>query len=245
MELGLSGRRALVTGGTRGIGRAVALGFARAGARVAVCYREDGEAADQLAKELAAIGGEHVCVAADVSVQADVERLAGVCRDRFGGLDAVVSNAGPITHVPYAELTLDQWRAVVDANLTGAYLVSHTVLPLLSPGSSIVFLGAAVSNVGVPMRAHYTAAKAALSGLTRSLSKELGRKGIRVNTVAPGLVETDQAAGLTPEHRQRYEQMIPLGRLARPEEIANCVLFLSGEAGSYVNGSTLIVDGGI
>jgi glucose 1-dehydrogenase/3-oxoacyl-[acyl-carrier protein] reductase len=147
--------------------------------------------------------------------------------------------------VPYAELPLAEWQRVLTSNLTAVYQVIQRSLPLLGPGSSVVNIGSAVATVGVPLRAHYTASKAALIGLSRSLAKELGRQGIRVNTLAPGIIDTDQASGMSQEQRSRYEAMIPIGRLGRPEEVAEAVLFLASDRSSYVNGATLTLDGGI
>ncbi|GAA3602643.1 SDR family NAD(P)-dependent oxidoreductase [Nonomuraea rosea] len=241
MDIRLDGKAALVTGGTRGIGRAVTLGLARAGAAVLACYRTESEAADSLARELKSLGGEHRLVKADVSDPAEVTRLVEECSAAFGGLDIVVSNAGAISHIPFPELSLDEWRRIIDTNLTGAFTLTQQALPLLRPGSSIVYIGSKVAMVGLPLRAHYTASKAALIGLARTLCKELGPRGVRVNVVAPGIIDT---AGLPPERTTQYERIISLGRLGRPEEIAAVVTFLASDLASYVTGETINVDGG-
>ncbi len=238
------GKRILVTGGTRGLGRAITVGFARAGGSVVACHRQDGEAVESLARELKEIGGDHHVVKADVTVPADVARLVDECKVRLGQLDVVVHNAGAISHVPFADLPLEEWRRIIDTNLTGAFLVAQKALPLLPSGASIVFVGSKVANVGVPLRAHYTAAKAGLVGLTRSLCKELGPRGIRVNVVAPGVVETEEAAKLPPEQYRRYQSLASLGRLGRPDEIAAAVLFVASDEASFLTGETVNVDGG-
>jgi 3-oxoacyl-[acyl-carrier protein] reductase len=243
MSLELTGRRALVTGGTRGIGRAVTLALARSGARVVACHRQQGAAADDLARELKEMGGDHRLVTADVSQPDDVARLAEECRTCLGGLDILVSNAGTISHHRMADLPLTEWRRVIDTSLTGAFLVTQQMLPLLDRGSSVIYIGSASALVGLPERAHYTAAKAGLIGLTRSLAKELGPSGIRVNLLAPGVIETDKA--LPPERRAMYEARIALGRLGQPEEIAGPALFLASHLSSYLTGTVLTVDGGI
>lgn len=243
MELRLAGKKAIVTGGTRGIGRAVVLGLARAGADVITCHRQEGEAADQLARELKELGGDHHVIKADIGRPKDVERLAEECRSRFGSLDVVVNNAGVISHVPFAELPLEEWQRVLDTNLTGTAFVVGRTLPLLAAGASVVNVGSRAATVGVPLRAHYTAAKAGLIGLTRSLAKELGPRGIRVNLVAPGPVETESE--IPAPVRERYESLIALGRLGVSEEIANVVLFLASDLSSFVSGETIHVDGGI
>jgi NAD(P)-dependent dehydrogenase (short-subunit alcohol dehydrogenase family)/ribosome-associated toxin RatA of RatAB toxin-antitoxin module len=241
----LDGRYALVTGGTRGIGRAVVLRLARAGAIVIACYRQESEAVAALQRELKELSDGHLLIAADVRRPEEIARLVERTATHAGQLDVVVNNAGSISHVPYPDLTLEQWQDVVGSNLTAAHLVIQGVLPLLHRGSAVVNIGSAVATVGLPLRAHYTAAKAGLIGLSRSLCKELGPRGIRVNTVAPGVIDTDQAAGLSPEQRKRYETLASLGRLGRPEEVADVVLFLASDLARYVSGVTINVDGGI
>ncbi|MFI0349061.1 SDR family NAD(P)-dependent oxidoreductase [Actinomadura sp. 9N407] len=243
MDIKLTGKKVLVTGGSRGIGRGIVLGLAHAGAQVATCYRTEGEAAASLARELKEIGGDHRLVKADVSDPAEVEALAETCRATLGSLDAVVHNAGVISHVPFSELSDEEWARVIDNNLGGPYRVTQKTLPLLSAGGSIVFIGSKVATVGIPMRAHYTASKAGLVGLMRSLTKELGPRGIRVNVVAPGPVETEEP--VPPEVRERYRNLIPLGRLGTPEDIAGVVAFLASDLARFVNGETIDVDGGI
>ncbi|WP_306212593.1 SDR family NAD(P)-dependent oxidoreductase [Actinoplanes sp. RD1] len=243
MTLQLHGKKVLVTGGSRGIGRGIVLALARAGADVLTCYRTEGEAVESLARELKAGPGEHHLVRADVSDAADVERLAEQARVRFGRLDALVNNAGVISHVPFAELSADEWRRVVGNNLTAPFTVTQAVLPLLGEGASVVNVGSRVATIGIPLRAHYTASKSGLIGLTRSLAKELGSRGVRVNVVAPGPIETEEP--VRPEVLERYRTMIPLGRLGRPDEIAGAVLFLVSDLASFVNGATINVDGGI
>src|SRR5207237_9389973 len=136
----------------------------------------------------------------------------------------VVHNAVAISHVPFAELALDEWRRVIDTNLTGAFLVAQASLPLLGDAASIVFVGSKVAMVGVPLRAHYTASKAGLIGLARSMAKELGPAGTRVNVVSPGVVEGEATAALPPERYRYYQNMTGLKRLGRPPELAEVVL---------------------
>ncbi|MFD8081682.1 SDR family NAD(P)-dependent oxidoreductase [Kitasatospora sp. NPDC059722] len=249
MSIDLTGKRILVTGGSRGIGRGIVLALARAGARTVACYRTESPAVESLRGELAATGGEHHLVQADVSVPEDVERLVSTAKERFGALDVVVNNAGVISHVPFPELPLEEWRRVLDTNLTAPFLVIQKSLPLLSAGSSVITVGSRAAVIGIPLRAHYTASKAGLIGLTRSLMKELGPKGIRVNLVAPGVIETEEFETAPPEEvarvKSRYQGLTGLGRLGTPDEIAGAVLFLSSDLSAYVTGETIHVDGGI
>ncbi|OHV36596.1 MULTISPECIES: SDR family NAD(P)-dependent oxidoreductase [Pseudofrankia] len=240
----LAGKRALVTGGTRGIGRAVALGLARAGAHVVVSHQQESEAAESLRRELKETGGNHLVMIAEAADPAAITALLDATGAHLGGLDIVVNNVGTISHVPYDRLPLDEWNAVLTTNLTVTHLVTQGALPLLGDSGAVVNVGSG-SVVGVPLRAHYTAAKAGLIGLTRSLAKELGARGIRVNLVTPGITETDHANGMPDAVRQGYVSRIPLGRLGTSEEVAAVVLFLASDVSSYVNGANYSVDGGI
>lgn len=244
MSIRLDGKRVLVTGGTGGIGRGLSHAFAGAGAGLVTCGRSNEEAAESMSRELKEIGGEHHVVLADVTRPDQVDTLLEECRTRLGGLDVLVSNAGAISHVPFGELPLEEWKRVLDTNLTAAYLLISKALPLLSDGASIVLIGSRVATVGIPLRAHYTASKSALIGLARSLAKELGGRRIRVNVVAPGVIETPERP-LPDEIRQRYHQLTAIGRLGSPAEIANAVLFLASDLSSYITGETVHVDGGI
>jgi len=241
----LAGKRALVTGGTRGIGRAVVLGLARAGAHVVVSHQQESEAAESLRRELKETGGNHLVMIADAASPAALAALVEAAGTHLGGLDVVVNNVGTINHVPYDKLSFEDWNAVLTTNLTATHLVTQGALPLLGDSGTVINVGSGAGVVGVPLRAHYTAAKTGLIGLTRSLSKELGAKGIRVNLVTPGVTETDHAAGMPDSVRAAYTSRIPLGRLGTAEEVSAVVLFLASDVSSYVNGANFSVDGGI
>jgi 3-oxoacyl-[acyl-carrier protein] reductase len=249
MDLDLEGTKALVTGGTRGVGRGIVLALARAGVDVITCYRQDGDAVADLERELKETGGDHHVVRADLTDPEQVAELFAVVRERFGHLDLVVNNAGAISHIPYGELPLEEWHRVVNTNLTGTFLVIQHALELLGEGSSIVSIGSKVAEVGIPLRAHYTATKAALVGLTRSLAKELGPRGIRVNVLALGVIATEALETMPAEQaeqlRKRYSEKTALGRLGVPDEVGGAVLFLASKLSRYVTGATLQVDGGI
>jgi NAD(P)-dependent dehydrogenase (short-subunit alcohol dehydrogenase family) len=208
------------------------------------CSRHEDDAARDTARELAETGSRHHVATADVTRQEHVDALARECGRQFGSLDVLVSNAGTISGVPFGELPAAEWRRVLDVNLTAAFLVTQRVLPLLSDGASIVYIGSRAAVAGVPMRAHYAAAKAALTGLARSLCKELGPRGIRVNVVCPAIVETEQTRQVLGSQLGRFRQQAALGRLACPQDIADVVTFVASPAAGYVNGQVIQVDGG-
>ena len=249
MDLQLTGKKALVTGGTRGIGRGVVLELAAAGVEVFTCHSQEGEAVDSLQRELKEIGGEHHVIRADLGDPAQIGALYEEVGAHTDHLDVVVNNAGAISHVPYGDLPVEEWNRIVAVNLTGAHLVIQHALPLLGAGASVVNIGSKSSEVGIPLRAHYTATKAALRGLTRSLAKELGSRGIRVNVLALGVIETEALHAMPPEQRKlmidRYSSKTALGRLGTPREVAGAVLWLASDLSRYVTGATLHVDGGI
>lgn len=243
MDLDLTGKKALVTGGSRGIGRAIVLALATHGASVAAGYTRDSDDITSLAGELEKLGNDSHTVQADVSDEASATGMVDGVVDRFGSLDILVNNAGVVSHKMIGDLDMAEWRRVIDTNLTSIFVVVQRALPAMSAGGSIVNITSAVGLKGMPARTHYTASKAGIIGFTRSLAKEVGPKGIRANAVAPGIIETDQVGGLTDEGRARYQNMIGLGRLGQPDDIAGPVLFLASDLSTYVNGETLTVDG--
>lgn len=245
MELGLAGKRVLVTGGTRGIGRETVLAFARAGARVVTCNRSPGEAADSLARELKDLGDSHRVVQADATDPAGAAALADACAEALGGLDVVVNNVGVDGRSALDELTTDEWHRVIDANVTSCFLVTQATLGVLADGGAVINIGSAVGLRGRPHSAHYGASKEAIIGLSRSLAKELGRRGIRVNTVVPGVIETEPDAGLPSEVADIIRGMTALGRLGSCADVAAAVLFLASDAARYISGASINVDGGM
>jgi 3-oxoacyl-[acyl-carrier protein] reductase len=248
-ELAVEGKKFLITGGTKGIGRGLVLNAAAAGGDVITCYRSEDESVASLVRELKETGGDHHVVQADVGTPEGVTSLMGEVRDRFGSLDVVVNNAGVISHIPYAKLPLAEWHRVVDANLTAVFQIIQEALPLLSPGASVINIGSKSSEVGIPLRAHYTATKGAIVGLTKSLAKELGPQGFRFNVLAPGVIVTEAMLALPPDQleamRTRYTAKTALARLGEVDEIAGGMLFLASDLSRYVTGEVLHVDGGI
>lgn len=241
----LSGKVALVTGGSRGIGRGVVLAFADHGASVIACYVNESDAVRSLADELAQRDGDGYVAKVDVTDENAVQAVVQDAATRFGHIDVLVNNAGAVSHKTLADMEFDEWRRVLDTNLTSMYLVTRAVLGAMPEGGSIINIGSGVASVGMASRTHYTASKAGVVGFTRSLCKEVGPRGIRANVIAPGIIETDQVAGLTPEQRALYERLAALGRLGTPEDIANVALFLASDLSLYVSGANIAADGGI
>ncbi|MFI5874566.1 SDR family oxidoreductase [Streptomyces sp. NBC_00377] len=236
-----------MTGGTRGIGRGIVLAAARAGADVVTCYRTPGESVASLEQELARTPGKHQVVRADVADPAEVDRLVAECEASLDGLDAVVNNAGSFLPKPYADLEPDEWDATLRGNLTAAHLVTRRTLPLLGDGSSVVNIGSTVAFLGMAGGVHYTAVKSALVGMTRSLARELGPRGIRVNTVSPGRIATEaldeQPAEAAERERRMFSSFTALGRLGTVDDVAATVLFLVSDRATYITGQNIHVDG--
>lgn len=249
MDLELRGKRALVTGGTRGIGNTIVSALAQHGVRVITSCRTSSPASERLTRELRETGGDHHVVTADVSAPEQMNEMFALVEREFGGLDIVVANAAVLSHVPYAELTLQEWQRMLDINLTGVHLTIQGALPYLARGGSVVSIGSAATRDGVAQRAHYDASKAALLGLNRALAREYGEQGIRFNVLAPGGIVTEEMDTLPAEQRERreamYAQQTALGRLGGSDEVTNAVLWLASGLSSYVTGSEISVDGGM
>lgn len=235
---------ALVTGGSGAIGRAIALALGDAGWRVAVHYNSGRERAQEVVRLLT----EHGCTA--IAVQADItdpDAAARMCEDVricLGGLDLLVNNAGVADIIPFASITPQRWRAMMSADLDGVYNCTHAALPYMSAGASIVNVSSVWGLYGASCEVHYSAAKAGIIGFTSALAKELGPSGIRVNCVAPGVIDTEMNGWLSDADRGELEQSTPLGRMGRPEEAADAVVFLASERASFITGVTLPVTGG-
>ena len=234
-----------MTGGSRGIGRAIVLGLAQSGAAVAACYNRESDDVKRLRGDLEQIEGDSYLAQADVSEPASAQAFVGEASERFGGLDILINNAGVVSHQMIHDLDLDEWHRVMDVNLTAVFLITKAALPAMSDGGSIVNITSAVAMRGMPARTHYISSKAGMIGFTRALCKEVGKQGIRVNALAPGIIETDQTAGLDEAGRARYAGLAALNRLGQSEEIATVALFLASDLASFVSGVTLNVDGGI
>jgi len=244
MDLELNGKRALVTGGSRGIGRAIVLALAQQGVRVAAAHVRDSDDSASLSAELEQIGNGSRTIKADLSDEAATQQMVDEVADEFGGIDILVNNAGVVSHA-MLDMDLAEWRRVLDTNLTSIFLVTRAAVPRMPDGGSIINLTSAAAMVGMVARTHYTSSKSGVMGFTRSLCKELGPRQIRVNAVAPGIIDTDQAAGLNETQRQRYAGLAALNRLGDGDDVAGATLFLASDLSKFVNGVILNVDGGI
>ncbi|MDQ3328080.1 MAG: 3-oxoacyl-[acyl-carrier-protein] reductase [Chloroflexota bacterium] len=242
-----SDRVALVTGGSRGIGRATALKLASTGTRVVVNYHKNQEAAEEVVAAATAAGAEAIIVQGDVSTQEGAEAAVKATMERWNRLDILVNNAGITRDQLIMRLSEEDWDAVLDTNLKGAYLCSKLASRhmLRARWGRIINISSVVGQMGNAGQANYAAAKAGLLGLTKSLAREFASKNITANAIAPGWIETDIVAGLSEEARQYVLGQIPLGRYGEPEDVAEAVAFLVSDAAAYITGQTLNVDGGM
>jgi 3-oxoacyl-[acyl-carrier protein] reductase len=243
----LEGRVALVTGASRGIGSAIAQRLAAEGARVAVNWSRSSEAAEETAERIRASGGAALTVRADVSSAGQVDAMVKSVVEGLGPIEILVNNAGCTRDRLLIRMTEEDWDAVVDTNLKGAFLCARAVAGgmLRRRSGVIVNVGSVVGRVGGAGQANYSASKAGLVGLTKSLAKELGSRNIRVNGIAPGFVDTDMTAELKPEYREEILQRIPLRRFGSVEDIARATAFLCSDDSAYISGEVITVDGGL
>jgi NAD(P)-dependent dehydrogenase (short-subunit alcohol dehydrogenase family) len=242
----LDGKVAVITGASSGLGAAFAVGLAEVGADIAICARRT-DRLEQTKADVEALGRRCVAITADVSDPADCIRVAEETVEHLGRLDILVNNAGIGTAVPASKETPDQFRQVIEINLNGSYWMAQACGKVMKPGSSIVNIGSVLGSTtaGLPQAA-YSSSKAAIIGLTRDLAQQwTGRKGIRVNAIAPGFFESEMTDSYPEGYLESQGPRIPVGRKGDPRELAATAVFLASDAAGYITGQTLPVDGGM
>ncbi len=242
----MTNRVAFVTGGSRGIGRAIALALGKAGARVVVASNEP-ENNEKVAAEIREAGGEAATVFINLMSQDSVKEAFGEILKQFGRIDILVNNAGITKDNLALRMKKEDWDLVLSINLTGAFLATQQVLPgmMKERWGRIINIASVVGQSGNPGQANYVASKAGIIGLTKTLAQELGSRNVTVNAIAPGFIETDMTAKLTPEQRDGMLAKVPLKRAGQPEDIANAVKFLASDDAAYISGHILAVNGGM
>jgi 3-oxoacyl-[acyl-carrier protein] reductase len=243
----LEGKVAIVTGASRGIGKAIAQQFIAQGAKVAFTYRSSAEAAAALEQELSAGGGTVKGFQSDAASMTDAERLAGEVVEAFGTVDIVINNAGITDDTLLMRMTEEQWDRVISVNLKSCFNLTKAVMRtmLKARSGSIVNISSVVGVQGNAGQANYAASKAGILGFTKSVALELGSRNIRCNAIAPGFIETEMTARLDADTVQGWRDAIPLKRGGTPEDVANLCVFLASDMSAYITGQTLNVDGGM
>jgi len=247
MQITLTDRVALVTGGSRGIGRAISLALAAAGATVVVNYRGNAAAADETIAAISAAGGKAIAIQADVANGEDVKRLFSEVSSAYGRLDILVNNAGITRDTLMMRMKDEDWDAVLDTNLKSQFLTTRAAISTMVRAryGRIINITSVVGLMGNAGQANYAAAKAGIIGFTKSVAREIGSRSITVNAVAPGFIDTELTAVLNDDMREALKKQIPLGRLGSPEDVAGVVTFLASDQAAYITGQTFNCDGGM
>ena len=242
----LTGKVAIVTGASRGIGRSIALALAAQGAKVVASAR-NAEALDSLVAEVERQGGEATAVVGDVAVEADAARLIEQAVAAYGQVDILVNNAGITRDGLLLRMKSEDWDAVIDTNLKGAFFCIRAAAKVMTKQRSgrIINISSVVGEMGNAGQANYCASKAGLLGLTKSVARELARRNVTVNAITPGFIVTDMTDGMTDKAREAMSEQIPMGRLGEADDVAHAVLFLASDLSSYVTGQILGVNGGM
>lgn len=243
----LEGKSALVTGGTRGIGRAIVVALAKAGADVALTYNSNEALAQEVVAEVEALGRKAMALKVDVSVTDEAAAAVEGVAKEFGKLDILVNNAGVTKDTLLMRMSEADWDLVIDTNLKGVYNTTKAAIrPMMSQKrGKVINITSVVALTGNPGQANYCASKAGVIGFTKSVAKEVASRNITVNAIAPGFIDTDMTGKLNDAQKEALMGLIPLKRIGKPEDIANTVVFLASEAGDYITGQTLVVDGGM
>jgi 3-oxoacyl-[acyl-carrier protein] reductase len=244
----LTGKVALITGGSRGLGRAIAVAFARQGADVAVNFRDNAEAADETVTEIRGLGRQALAIQGDTSAGRDAcELIVKATLDEFGTVDILVNNAGITRDNLLMRMDADDWDSVLDTNLSGPFWMTRAIArPMLKARSGrIINMSSAAGRMGNPGQANYSAAKAGLIGLTKTTARELASRGITCNAIAPGLIETDLTAVMPEAATEALTAMTPLGYVGSVDDVAAAAVYFASDEARYVTGQVLGVDGGI
>ncbi|MBI4708533.1 MAG: 3-oxoacyl-[acyl-carrier-protein] reductase [Candidatus Omnitrophica bacterium] len=243
----LRNKIAIISGATRGIGRAIAIELAKAGANISFNYLKSSQNAIELEEQVKSFGVKARSFQSDIRDFESVKNWVEESREFFGTIDIVINNAGIIKDKALALMDISDWTDVINTNLTGAFnLTRAAVITLLKQKSGSIINISSVSGIrGIPRQTNYSASKAGLIGFTKSLAQECAGYNVRVNAVAPGFIETDMLSDLRQDYKEKILKFIPLGRMGRAEEVAKAVKFLASESSNYITGQTIVVDGGM
>ena len=241
----VSKKFALITGASRGIGKAIAIELAKNGFSVVINYNKDEKEAIAVVEEAKKLGVESIAVKADVSKFDDCVMMMDIIKKKFGCLDVLVNNAGALSDKTLKNMAKEQWDFVINVNLNGAFNVTKNALALMRENGRIINISSVAGLLGNFGQTNYAASKAGIIGFTKSLAKELGKRKITVNAVAPGFVETYMTKSIPFLRRRLIMAMIPLGRAGLPEDVANLVAFLASDKANYITGEVICVDGGL
>ena len=245
--MSLAGKNALVTGASRGIGRAIAVELAKNGANVAITYVNSKDKAEEVVNEIKGYGVKAIAIKADVSQEEEVLNMVKIVKESIGSIDILVNNAGINRDNLLMRMSTEDWDKVIDTNLKGTYLCSKALIRdmIKKKSGKIINIASVAGVAGNFGQTNYSASKAGVIGFTKSLAKEVASRGINVNAIAPGLIETDMTLALKEDIRDSLVKNIPMGRLGTVQDIANIVIFLASEKSNYITGQVINVDGGM
>lgn len=245
--MNLEGKTAIVTGGSRGIGKAIALKLAELGANIVVNYTRNPQRAEEVVQAIEGMGKKAMAVKADVSNKDEIDELIKVTEEKFSTIDILVNNAGITKDTLFMRMKEEDWDSVIDINLKGTYNCTKTVIKKMIKQKSgrIINMASVVGITGNIGQANYAASKAGIIGFTKSIAKELATRGIHVNAVAPGFIQTDMTDVLSDEIKDQIIDKIPMKQLGKPEDVANVVAFLCSDEARYITGQVINVDGGM